>query len=150
MRNRVKSILLIVVISVLTFIIYNQRFDIEFKYHIYGFDKKLVDEDFLHPTFAYLKNEKLIGIKYVSNPECGQITKSYFLDENEILRKIIYETNFFTAHCDSSSLYIIKNSQNKIYVTKKNGTEINNEELTKMMSSFNIKELKKDIQKWKQ
>ena len=148
MKNKVKSVLLILSISMLLFIIYNRRFDILFKYHICGSNKKLVDEYFLHPTFAYLKNERLIGIEFISNPECGRITESYFLDENEILEKIIYETVFFSEHCDSSSLYIIKKSENEIHITDKNGTKINNKELKKMMTSFNIKEFKEEIKKW--
>ena len=45
--------------------------------------------------------------------------------------EIIYETDFFTEHCDSSSLYIIRNNENEIFVTEKNGTKINNEEFKK-------------------
>lgn len=77
MKNTIKSIHIIIATSLLIYIIYNQRYELEFKYHIYGSTKKLVNEDFLNPTYAYLNKDKLIGIEFISTPECGEITKKY-------------------------------------------------------------------------
>lgn len=151
MKKCFKSIFLIFTTFILAVIIYDQRYNLEFKYHVFGYDKKLFDGDFLHPAYAYLKNNKLIGIEYISNPECGKTNRKYFFDDKENLNRIIYEIDFFSKHCDEKkdSLYIIKRENDDILIHEKNGGEINNVELEKMMSSFNLKKFKTKIKTWK-
>ena len=110
MKKRIKSILLILTLFLLSLIIYFNKYNIEFKYHVFGYDKKICNRDFLHPSYVYLKNNKIIGLEKTSNPECGQTNLKYFFDQNESLNKIIYQINFFSSHCNENydSLYVIK------------------------------------------
>ncbi len=148
-RNR-KSFFIIITITILTLMLYFNRHEIEFKFHVFGYDKKLYSDEYLHPTYAYLKNKKLLGIEYITNPECGQTNQKYFFDKKESLSKIIYEIDFYSEHCGNyDSIYFINRNRKEIDIFDKNGNEIKNVMLEDMITSFNTNKFKQNIRTWK-
>lgn len=128
-----------------------REFKNEFIRHTSSANSVLYDGDFLHPTYAFLKNGKIIGIEFNGNPECGQYTRRYFLDDDEKISKIIIEKDFYDDHCgkpfDSIFVIEIPTKQIKVYTKSTDGKIINNNQLIEN-ETINIAEYKEKLKNW--
>jgi len=110
------------------------EFESEFKNHTFDSDSILFDGDPLHPTYAFIKNEKITALEFNPKPECGKVIKRYFLNYNEEIEKIIIEKDFYSEYCGKpfDSIYVIeptKTTKIKMYTISTDGKEIINEKL---------------------
>jgi hypothetical protein len=133
-----------------SFILDRSKFESDFKSHISNVDTILYDGDYLHPTYAFIKNGKISGLEFNANPECGNYIRRYFLDKNEEVEKIIVDLDSYSEHCENfDSIYLIepKKSLIKIYTNSTNGKEINNKKLIEEYK-ISISDYKQQIKKW--
>ncbi|KUJ52462.1 hypothetical protein [Chryseobacterium sp. JAH] len=128
------------------------QFENEFKKHTLNSDSILCDDDFLHPSYAFLKNGKIIGVEFNGNPECGKYTRRYFLDGNEKLTKIVVEKDYFSDHCGKpfDSVYVIQlpSKQVKIYTQSTDGKITRDRKIIENVN-INIDEYKDKIKEWR-
>ena len=128
------------------------EFENEFKNHIANSDSVLYDGDFLHPTYAFIKNGKIKGIEFNANPECGKYIGRYFLDEDEKISKIILDKNFFSDHCgkpfDSIFVIDLPSKQIKTYTRSTGEKKINDEKLVEN-AIIDIDDYREKIKKWR-
>lgn len=107
-----------------------REFEKEFKNFTSDSDSILSDGDFLHPIYAFIKNGKIKGLEFNSNPECGSVTRRYYLNEDEVITKIIIEKDFWSKHCGKpfDSIYVIEipTKEIKVYTKSTNGKIIKN------------------------
>lgn len=106
-----------------------REFEKEFKNYTSDADSILYDGDFLHPTYAFMKNGKIKGLEFNANPECGSVTRRFFLNEDESIIKIIIDKHFWSEHCGEpfDSIYVIElpSKEIKIYTKSTDGKIIN-------------------------
>ncbi|MDI9858062.1 hypothetical protein [Flectobacillus roseus] len=129
----------------------SREFEKEFKNFTSESDSVLHDGDFLHPSYAYMKNGKIIGMEFNSNPECGKITRRYFLDEEEKINKIILEKDYWSEHCGAlfDSIFVIEIPAKRIKIYSKStfGKIIKDSNIIQN-EQINIVKYKEEIQKW--
>jgi hypothetical protein len=124
----------------------------DFKNHISNYDLKLYDGDYLHPSYAYFKKGKIIGLEFITNPECGKFIKRYFINNNEEVEKIIYEQNNYNEeYCvvQNDSIYVIDVKTKKIDIYTEISTiyKTNNEKLYNELN-IDLNEYIKKVKKW--
>jgi len=128
-----------------------REFEKEFKNYISDSDSVLYDGDFLHPTYAFMKNGKIKGIEFNSNPECGKVIRRFFLDEEEKTTKIILEKDFWSEHCgqpfDSIFVIEIPSKKVKIYTKSTDGKIIKYSKIIENQE-INISKYKEEVKKW--
>lgn len=124
--------------------------DKEFKNYTAKSDSILFDGDALHPTYAFLKNGKIIALEFNGNGECGKTTRRYYLNEDEKYYKLIYH-KAFNNNCEKAfdSIYVIEPNKAKIIAFTKstNGKLINSKRYLKNYL-INIDEYKEKIKNW--
>lgn len=133
-----------------SFILDRSKFEADFESHISNADTILFDGDYLHPSYAYIKNGKISGLEFNANPECGNYIRRYFLNKNEEVEKIIVDLEYYSEHCENfDSIYLIepKKSLIKIYTNSTSDKEINNKKLIEEYK-ISISDYKQQIKKW--
>ena len=128
-----------------------REFEKEFKEFVLDSDSVMFDGDGLHPTYAFMKNGKIKGLEFNANPECGSYVRRFFLDEDENIKKIIIEKDYWTEHCGNpfDSIYVIKIPSNEIYIYTKetNGKLV--KDLNKVENELiDIQKYKNEIKNW--
>jgi len=127
------------------------EFDNEFKNYVINSDSLLYDQDPLHPTYAFLKNGKIIALEFNGNGECGKTKRRYYINESEKIDKIVYDKSF-NNNCEKAfdSIYIIKPAKNKIiaYSNTGNGKKVNYKKLMDNYLIIDIEEYKLKIKNW--
>ncbi len=143
--------ILFILISCDSIFLKSRQFEKEFKIYTSDADSVLFDGDFLHPTYAFMKNGKIKGMEFNSNPECGQVSRRYFLDEKEKINKIILEKDFWGDRCgepfDSIFLIEIPSIQIKIYTNSIEGKVIRDNRFIES-EKINISRYKEEVQNW--
>lgn len=143
--------LLIFLFSCDSFFFKRKKFESDFKSHTSNADTILYDGDFLHPTYAFIKNGKISGIEFNGNPECGNIIIRYFLNNKEKINKIIAEKDFYSEHCGKpfDSIYVIepRTKKIKIYTKSTDGKEMINEKLVENYK-IDVSSFKQKIKNW--
>ena len=134
-----------------SFILERNKFESDFKSHTSNADTILCDGDYLHPSYAFIKNGKISGLEFNANPECGNYIRRYFLNKNEEVEKVIVDIDFYSEHCGEpfDSIYLIEPKKNviKIYTNSTSGKEINNKKLIEEYK-ISISDYKQQIKKW--
>ncbi|MCB9202338.1 MAG: hypothetical protein H6604_04725 [Flavobacteriales bacterium] len=125
----------------------------EFDNYVSNSDKILFDGDFLHPTYAYVENEKVIGIKSLSNPECGKYHTYYFINSQRVNKIILYKFREYSDdYCGNSydSLFIINpyNNQVTYFTNFRFGTIFDSTRFEYSKKRINHKYID-EIKKWK-
>jgi hypothetical protein len=132
-------------------ILKRNEFEKEFQIHTQNSDSKLFDGDPLHPTYAFVKKGKIIGLEFNANPECGNIISRYFLNNKEEIAKIIIDKDFHSEYCEKTfdSIYVIELSKKKIkiYTNVTDGKEVINNTLIENYN-IDINTYKQKIKNW--
>lgn len=141
-----------ILLSCNSFILERNKFESDFKRHTSDVDTILYDGDFLHPTYAYIKNGKISGLEFNANPECGNYIRRYFLNKNEEIEKVIVDMDFYSDHCGEpfDSIYVIEPKKKliKIYTNSTSGKKISNKKLIEE-HRISIRDYKQQIKKWR-
>jgi hypothetical protein len=128
------------------------KFKNDFIKHISNSDLVLFDGDFLHPTYAYLKNGKLIGIEFNAKPECGSYIRRYYLNENEKIEKIVIRKDFWSEYCETQfdSIYVIElpKKQVKVYTKSTDAKLVSNKNLIEK-NFLDVTQFKHKTKDWK-
>lgn len=123
----------------------------EFEKFVFDADQVLSNGDILHPAYAYLKDGKLKGLEFNNHPECGDYIQRYFFSENEKIKKIVIEKNYYNESCGKTfdSLFIIYPVLGKtiVYADNINAKEIEGNVLRE--EKINIDRYMKMIKNWK-
>ncbi|MCX8526382.1 hypothetical protein OF897_20915 [Chryseobacterium formosus] len=98
-----------------------------------------------------MKNGKIKGLEFNANPECGSVTKRFFLNEDESITKIIIDKDFWSEHCgepfDSIFVLEIPSKEIKVYTKSTDGKII--KDIKKIEAEFiDIQKYKKELKNW--
>lgn len=141
----------IILISCDSIFLKPREFENEFKNHTSDSDFVLSDGDFLHPTYAFMKDGKIKGLEFNSHPECGSVIRRYFLNKDENITKIIIEKNFWSEHCEEpfDSIFVIEIPSKliKVYTRSTDGKIIKNSKIIEN-ELIDIHKYKTELKDW--
>jgi len=122
-----------------------------FEKHISDSDKVVSDSDALHPSFAYLKNGKIRGIKFTAYPECGDYTKRYFFSDQEKIEKVVIHKDFYNSSCGETfdSVYVVDFVKAKVFAATGSGKEKKIKNGMLKQEILIIADYQKEIRTWK-
>lgn len=130
---------------------YSEEQNKAFEKHISDSDQVVSDSDGLHPSFAYLKNGKIRGIKFTAHPECGDYTKRYFFSDQEKIEKVVIHKDFYNSSCGEpfDSIYVVDFPRAKVFAATEWGKEKEIENGMVKMETINVADYQKEIRTWK-